>query len=365
MTDAPILSDDAMYEMVAARRPGAFFLGVVTTGVFCRPGCPARTPRRENVRFFAGPGEALRAGFRPCLKCRPLGAAPEVEAATRIARAIEAEPQRRWAGADLAEASGLGPRAARRAFESALGLTPTAFRDAVRLRGYKACLRAGDSATQAGYAAGYGGAAARHQGQAALGMNAKAYAARGAGERIEAVQAETPLGVLTLGATPKGVCWCKLSDDAEGGFADLASEFSGAEIDRVAPGPETLRFADAVAAFLDGRAPRPDLPVDLRGTAFQMQVWAALQAIPAGETPTYGQIAARIGRPGASRAVGSANGANKVAVIVPCHLVVAAGGLGGYAGGLKRKQALLDLEAAAEDDAASTETDASPRRGAS
>ena len=364
MTEAPA-TEDEMYAIVAARRPGAFFLGVVTTGVFCRPGCPARTPRRENVRFFPDAADALRAGFRPCLKCRPLGTAPEVAAAARMARAIEAGPERRWAGAELADAAGLGPRAARRAFEAALGMRPVAFRDAVRLRRYKRALRAGDSATEAGYAAGYGGAAARHQGQVALGMNAKSYATGGAGERIGAVQADTPLGVLTLAATAKGVCWCKLADDAEDGFGELAAEFPAAEIDRASPGEETLRFADAVTAFLEGRTPRPDLPVDLRGTAFQMQVWAALQAIPRGETPTYGEIAARIGRPGASRAVGSANGANKVAVIVPCHLVVAAGGLGGYAGGLTRKRALLDLEVATQRDAVSTETTARPRRGAS
>ena len=335
-----------MYAMVVARAPGDFLLGVVTTGIFCRPGCPARTPRRRNVRFFGAADEALRAGFRPCLKCRPLGTEPGVAAATRMARAIEAAPEARWSGPDLARVSGLSERAARRAFERSLGLTASAFRDAVRLRRYKHALRDGDSATGAGFAAGYGGAAARHDAQKGLGMTARAYAGGGQGERIEAVQADTPLGVLTLGATSRGVCYCRLTDEAGEGRDALAAEFPAATIADASPDAETLRFAGAVTAFLEGRAPRPDLPVDLRGTAFQMQVWQALREIAPGETPTYGEMAARIGRPGASRAVGSANGRNPVAVIVPCHLVVAAGGIGGYAGGTERKRRLLALEAA-------------------
>ena len=345
------MSEDEMYAVVATRAPGDFLLGVVTTGVFCRPGCPARTPRRENVRFFGAADEALGAGFRPCLKCRPLGAEPGVEAATRMARAIEAEPEARWSGSALARVSGLSERAARAAFARSLGLSPRAFRDAVRLRRYKGALRDGAGATEAGYAAGYGGPAARHAGQKELGMTARAYAGGGAGERIEAVQAETPLGVLTLAATGKGVCYCALTDEAGEGWDRLAAEFPAAGIVRAAPDAQVLAFADAVTAFLAGHAPRPDLPVDLRGTAFQMRVWQALREIAPGETPTYGELAARIGSPGASRAVGSANGRNRVAVIVPCHLVVAAGGLGGYAGGTARKQRLLALEAARPADA--------------
>ena len=340
-----MMTEDEMYAAVVARAPGDFFLGVVTTGVFCRPGCTARTPRRANVRFFGAADEALRAGFRPCLKCRPLGTEPGVAAATRIARAIEAEPGARWSGPDLAAASGLSERAARRAFARALGLSPRAFRDAVRLRRYKGALRDGASATDAGYAAGYGGPAARHAGQKELGMSASAYAAGGRGERIETVQVGTPLGVLTLAATTRGVCFCRLTDDAAEGRGGLRAEFPEATVTDAAPDARTSRFADAVVAFLEGRAPRPDLPVDLRGTAFQMRVWQALREIPPGETPTYGTLAARIGAPGASRAVGSANGRNRVAVIVPCHLVVAAGGIGGYAGGVARKRRLLALEA--------------------
>ena len=353
-----MLTDDERYAAVVARAPGDFFLGVTTTGVFCRPGCPARTPKRQNVRFFGGAAEAAAAGFRPCLKCRPLGTDPRTEAAVRAARAIEAAPHERWSGPALAAATGLSARAAMRAFEGTLGLTPLAFRDAVRLRRYKSALRAGQDATHAGYEAGYGGAAARHEAQKEIGMSAAAYRAKGAGERIEVVQTETPLGTLTLAATQKGVCYCKLTDppaeeafegsgsDANEGLAGLRAEFPAAQLVEAAPDTRTLRFAEAVTAFLEGHAPRPDLPVDLRGTAFQMRVWAALRAIPTGQTPTYAELAARIGSPKASRAVGSANGRNPVAVIVPCHLVVAANGLGGYAGGLERKEKLLALEAA-------------------
>ena len=339
------LTDDQMWDAVAARRPGPFLLGVVTTGVFCRPGCPARTPKRENVRFFREAREAAAAGFRPCLKCRPLGLEPRVDLAARAARAVREAPERRWSGTELGDATGAAPRTVRRAFEEALGLTPAAFRDAVRLGRYKAALRDGDSATVAGLEAGYGSEAQRHGGTRALGMGARAYARGGAGERIAHVAVPTPLGVMLLAATLKGVCFLRLGDEAEPMLAALRAEFPAAEHHAAPSGEAAHGFAEAVLAFLSGHAPRPDLPLDLRGTAFEMRVWSALREIPAGQTPTYADLAATIGAPKAARAVGGANARNKVAVLVPCHLVVARNGLGGYAFGLERKQRLLELEA--------------------
>ena len=344
MSTTSPLTDDERWAVVTARAPGDFFLGVVTTGVFCRPGCPARTPLRRNVRFYAAAHEAAAAGFRPCLKCRPLGADPNVETAVRAARAIEADPGARWTGAELAAATGVSARTAAARFEAALGLGPRAFRDAVRLRRYQGALRAGEGATNAGLDAGYASEAARHEGTKALGMTARAYAAGGAGEAIEWLSADSALGPMALAATAKGLCLLRFTDDAAPEDVVRAA-FPAAELSEAAPDGRLGAWAGAVAAFLDRGGPRPDLPTDLRGTAFQRRVWQALSEIAPGETPTYAEIAARIGSPKAHRAVGSANGKNPVAVVVPCHLVVASGGLGGYASGLERKRRLLALEA--------------------
>jgi AraC family transcriptional regulator of adaptative response/methylated-DNA-[protein]-cysteine methyltransferase len=336
------MDDDERWAVVARRGQGDFLLGVVTTGVFCRPGCPARTPRRENVRFFDRPSEAVAAGFRPCLKCRPLGTDPVIATAVRLARAIEVTSERRWTADELGEAAALSGRTAASRFEKALGISPRAFRDAVRLRRYKGSLRRGERATMAGLDAGYGGEAQRHEGTRALGMTARAYAKGGAGERIAYAVTDTALGAMVLAATAKGVCLLQLMDDEAAARAKLREEFPHAEL-MEAEG-DAPAFAEAVARFLEAGGPRPDLPLDLRGTAFQLRVWEALRAIPPGETRTYGALAGEIGSPGASRAVGSANACNRVAVLVPCHLVVAASGLGGYAGGLERKRRLLALE---------------------
>lgn len=342
-----IMTDDQRWDTVLARAPGDFFLGVVTTGIFCRPGCPARTPLRRNVRFFGAAAEAAAAGFRPCLKCRPLGTDPATETAVRAARAIEADSARRWTGAELAGTSGASARTTAARFEAAFGLTPRAFRDAVRLRRYQGALRGGEPATMAGLDAGYASEAARHEGTKGLGMTAKAYAKGGAGEAITWLGTGSALGPMVLAATAKGLCLLKFTDGSDPeGVVRVA--FPQAALTEASPDGELADWAVRVAGFLDGDAPRPDLPTDLRGTAFQRRVWQALSEIAAGETPTYAEVAGRVGSPKAHRAVGSANGKNPVAVVVPCHLVVAAGGLGGYAGGLERKRRLLALEAGAE-----------------
>ena len=342
------MTDDQRWAVVAARGAGDFFLGVATTGIFCRPGCPARTPLRRNVRFFEAAADAAAAGFRPCLKCRPLGADPALETAVRLARAIEAAPERRWTGSELAEASGVHARTAAARFEAAMALRPRAFRDAVRQRAYERGLRAGEPATMAGLDAGYASEAARHEGTKGLGMSARAYAKGGAGEEIAWTAADGALGPMVLAATAKGLCLLKFTD-GEAPLAVVRRAFPGAVLTEAGADHLLTGWAARVAGFLAAGGPRPDLPVDLRGTAFQRRVWQALQDIPAGETPTYAQLAERVGSPKAHRAVGSANGKNPVAVVVPCHLVVASGGLGGYAGGLERKRALLALEGAPRD----------------
>lgn len=341
-------TDDERWAIVAARGAGDFFLGVVTTGIFCRPGCPARTPLRRNVRFFETATDAAAAGFRPCLKCCPLGRDPALETAIALARAIEADPSKQWSGDDLAAIAGTHARTARARFAAAFGLSPRAFRDAVRLRRYGQALRGGERASMAGFEAGYNGEAARHAGTRDLGMTAKTYAAGGVGERIEWCGADSALGPMALAATAKGLCLLKFTDGAPPETV-VRRAFPAATLQKASDDALLSAWVADVAAFLDGAAPRPDVPVDLRGTAFQRRVWQALQDIARGETPTYAQIAARVGNPKAFRAVGTANGANPVAVVVPCHLVVAANGLGGYAGGLDRKERLLALERGAPD----------------
>lgn len=337
--------NDTEWAEFAARRPGLpFFIAVLSTGIFCRSGCPARTPKRANVRVTETAEEAGAAGFRPCLKCRPLGPDPLVAAVVSAARAIEADPAAPWDVPSLAEAAGMNDRALRRAFRQVLGTPPLKFRDAVRLRRFKLGLRRGEGVTASGYDAGYSGPAARHQAAAELGMTPSDYATGGQGVEIEVVVVPTALGSMVLAATARGICYLRF-DDTDDPLADLRREFPKATIAEAAADGVTAAHAIRVAAFLQEGGPRPDLPLDLFGTAFQLKVWEALTAIPTGEVRTYGELAKGIGHPGAARAVGSANARNRVAVLVPCHLVVAGGGkLGGYAGGLDRKRKLLALE---------------------
>lgn len=338
--------DERRWRIVEGRHTGDFFLGVKTTGIFCRPGCAARMPLRRNVRFFDDVQGAVTAGFRPCLKCKPLGDDPALSGAIAAARAIEAAPEARWTNAEIGAASGASARAAVAKFRAVLGLSPKAFRDAVRLRRYQQGLREGETATAAGLDAGYGSEAARHDGTRRLAMSTKAYARGGRGEVISWYETETRLGPIVLAATEKGLCLLQFLD-GRGGEERVRESFPNAEIAPAAKDAGLRSWAAEVVAFVEGDAPRPDLPTDLRGTAFQAKVWQALLDISPGQTPTYGDIATRVGAPKAFRAVGNANGKNPVAIVVPCHLVVASGGkLGGYAGGSERKKALLALERA-------------------
>lgn len=337
--------NESEWQDFIARHPGkGRYVAVLTTGIFCRFGCPARTPKRENVRIVDGPEEAAAAGFRPCLRCNPLGQDPKVLAVVRLARAFEADPAAEWSNEAMAEVAQLSPRALQRQFRDVMGLTPRAFRDGVRLRRFKEGLQAGEGVAGAGYDAGYGSAASIHHAARGLGMTAKDYAQKAKGLTIEAMVVPTALGPMVLAATERGICYLKF-DETDDPLAGLRDEFPDAAVIEAQPDSLTANFANQVALFLRAEGARPELPVDLYGTAFQLKVWAALQSIPAGEVRTYGELAKEIGHPGAARAVGSANAKNRVAVLVPCHLVLAGGGkLGGYAGGLERKRKLLALE---------------------
>jgi AraC family transcriptional regulator of adaptative response/methylated-DNA-[protein]-cysteine methyltransferase len=335
------LDDEARWRIALAkdrRFDGCFVTGVMSTGIYCRPSCPARPPKRENVRFFAGPADAEAAGLRACLRCRPEAQARDeaaVAEALRLLRvADEMLPLDR-----LAAATGYSPTHFQKVFKRAVGLSPAAYQRALRMEHAAEMLSGGESVTDAIYEAGYSAPSRFYEASGQLGMAPSAWAAGGRGVTIRWAVVSTSLGPMLVAATDKGVC--RLSFN-EGGEA-LAVRFPRAEL---VEGGE--HFAALLQQVIDAvEAPGTDhsIPLDVQGTAFQQAVWRELRRIPAGETRSYAEIAAAVGKPGAVRAAGSANGANNIAVLIPCHRVIRSdGSLGGYAYGLEIKQRLLDKE---------------------
>lgn len=306
---------------------GLFYAGVTSTMIFCRPSCPARKPHERNVQFYASPRAALLAGFRPCQRCRPLEhGRPPAPWLKGLLAEVERRPGRRMPDAEL-RARGLEPAAVRRYFLKNFGLTFQAYCRARRLGEAFNDLRTGGSGDDA--------------------VPTPPGAAH-TGEAIRLVWVETPLGTMTAGATAKGLCLLEFSDRRvlEEQLQLLRNRFRLPLFPGESPLFETLRRE--LAEYFAGRRRRFDLPLDQRGTEFQKKVWQALLRIPYGQTRGYAELAAALGRPGAARAVGSANGLNPISILVPCHRVVNAdGGLGGYGGGLWRKVRLLEIEKAA------------------
>jgi AraC family transcriptional regulator of adaptative response/methylated-DNA-[protein]-cysteine methyltransferase len=340
MTRADLDDDDRWRIALAKDRrfDGCFVTGVLSTGIYCRPSCPARPPKRENVRFFARPEDAEAAGLRACLRCRPEAQARDeaaVAEALRVLQAAEAVvPLER-----LAAATGYSPTHFQRLFTRAVGLSPAAYQRAVRLERAADALSGGESVTGAIYEAGYSAPSRFYEASAQLGMAPSAWAAGGRGVTIRWASVATSLGSMLVAATDKGVCRLSFGEGREA----LAARFPQAELVEGGEG-----FAALLQQVVDAvEAPGTDhtIPLDVQGTAFQQAVWRELRRIPAGETRSYAQIAAAVGKPGAVRAAGSANGANNVAVLIPCHRVIRSdGSLGGYAYGLEIKQRLLDKE---------------------
>lgn len=325
---------------------GRFVVGVVTTGIYCAPDCPARAARRENLRRFDTWGEAEGAGFRACLRCDPKQArrtdvpAEAVRIAILAIEAGETAPPL----AELAKRTGYSSFHFQRMFRSHTGLTPAAYARAVKARRLRDALAEGQGVLDASLAAGYG-AVSRAYVAAGTGLGMAPGRARrgGLGERIRAAQAISPFGPVLVGATVQGICFIGFGEAPDRLRSDLERRFPHACVE---DDNGTLRdWVAAVIATLHEPGRALLLPLDLRGTAFQMRVWQALSAIPPGATKTYSELAASIGAPRAVRAVGSACGANPVAPLVPCHRAVgAAGRLRGYRWGLPVKQALLDAE---------------------
>ena len=346
--DRPLTDDDrydAMLRRDAALRD-AFVVGVLTTGIYCRPGCPARAPKRENVRFFASTEEARASGLRACLRCKPDEARPGSDAVMRACRLIE-EAETAPSLDALAEAVGLSSFHFHRLFKDRTGVTPAAYAAQVRDRRAKAALSGGASVTEAVYDAGFGAPSRFYDAaHARFGMKPSAWKKAGEGETIRVTVAPCSLGQVLVAATDKGVSSIELGDEAAFMLDRFRRQFARAE---VTTGDADLNalVRRVVALIDDPKDPGLDLPLDVRGTAFQQKVWQALRTIPAGETWTYGDLARAIGKPGAARAVGAACGANPVCVVVPCHRVVGSdGSLTGYAWGTERKKELLRRERA-------------------
>ena len=335
---------DAAWQAVLARdraSDGRFVTGVLTTGIYCRPSCAARHPRRENVRFFADGAAARDSGLRACLRCRPDDAAADEAGIARAIALIEGAEAMPTLAA-LASVAGYSPFHFHRLFRRATGVTPAAYARGRRAVRAARALEENATVTDAIYEAGYA-APGRFYADAPdrLGMTPSAWRAGGRGETIRWGVAETDLGPLMVAATERGVCRVAFEADD----AALRVQFPSADI---APGGEALESLLAEAIAYVGQPGRAmTLPLDVRGTAFQQAVWRELSRVPPGETVSYAALAARAGKPGAARAAGSACGANPVALLIPCHRATRGDGtLGGYAYGLPIKRALLAREAA-------------------
>jgi len=341
--------DDPRWEAVVARnraQDGEFVFAVSTTGVYCRPSCPARRPRRENVSFFSRPAQAELAGFRACLRCRPKASSGDAQSdsAKEICRYIEQHLDEAVTLERLGKAFRQSPFHLQRRFKAALGITPRAYADSCRLRLLKRNLQAGDNVTRAMYDAGYGSSSRLYEKTASqLGMTPDKYRRGAVAATVRYAIVDSPLGRMLIAATDRGVCSIQFARTDGELIEGLKHEF-----------PFALRKPDqgglqawiaSLLATMTGSEVNSALPLDIRATAFQRRVWTYLQSIPFGSTRSYIQVAKAIGQPKASRAVARACATNPVAVAIPCHRVVREdGNIIGYRWGVERKKALLEME---------------------
>jgi AraC family transcriptional regulator of adaptative response/methylated-DNA-[protein]-cysteine methyltransferase len=316
---------------------GTFVYGVLTTGVYCRPSCGARTPLRRNVRFYPTPAEAERDGLRPCRRCRPK---EDVGAPMREVRAfLETHAGERVTLASLAELAHMSPFHLQRTFKREVGMSPRDYQEAFRMARLKTSLRESLGVADAVYEAGFGSSSRVYErADTKLGMTPGEYRTGGRGVEISYATFPTPLGDMLLGATDRGICFLQFGAGVEA----LRTEFPAASLREAAPQEQLREWAKRIAEFVGS-----DFPLALTGTPFQMKVWDFLRSIPRGETRTYAQVAAAIGRKSAVRAVAGACAANRVALLVPCHRVIRGdGAISGYRWGVERKRALLAAEKA-------------------
>ena len=334
-----VVNRDAAYD-------GKFVYAVATTGIYCRPSCPARRPKRTHVRFHESTAEAERAGFRPCKRCKPDQRslfqlhAGKVAEACRLIEAAEVEPKLDH----LARKAGLSPYHFHRIFKSVLGVTPKAYAIAHRHKRVRAELGKAATVTEAIYDAGFNsGGRFYATASEVLGMTPSEFRSGAAAADIKYSIGECTLGLILVAASGKGVCAIELGDNPDALRRDLQKLFPRAKL--IAGDKNFERLVAKVIAFVENPKAGLDLPLDIRGTAFQHRVWAALQRIPVGRTVSYAEIAEKIGAPGSARAVARACASNRIAVAIPCHRVVRSdGSLSGYRGGISRKRSLLARE---------------------
>ncbi len=328
-----------------ARFDGAFVFGVKTTGIFCRPSCSARRPKRENVQFFGEAGEAEACGFRACLRCKPTEAKeadPMIAKVVAACRELADYPEATLT--ELAATAEMSPYHFQRKFKEIIGISPKKYAEAIKMEKFRDEVRAGSDVTTAMYEAGFGSSRGLYEKAAeGLGMTPSTYKKGGAGMKINYTVTDCELGKLLVARTKRGICSVTFGDSAEELARGLAEEFPNADI---AEGAEDLKNAVAsILKYLEGKQRRLILPLDLQATAFQMQVWDFLRKIPYGETRSYAEVAEALGDRKKVRAVAQACARNRVAMVIPCHRVVASDGkLSGYRWGVERKRRLLEKE---------------------
>jgi AraC family transcriptional regulator, regulatory protein of adaptative response / methylated-DNA-[protein]-cysteine methyltransferase len=341
--------DDPRWNSVVARdaaRDGEFVFAVSSTGVYCRPSCAARRPRRENVQFFEKPDQAEQAGYRACLRCRPksFSGNPESDSVKAICRFIEQHLDEPVTLDRLGKEFQQSPFHLQRRFKAVLGITPREYADSCRLRLLKRNLQAGDSVTRAMYDAGYGSSSRLYEKTASqLGMTPDKYRRGAIAASIRYTCADSPLGRMLIAATDRGICAIQFARSDGELIEGLKREFPFAT--RKVDEGGLRSWASALLGHMRGKDLNSSLPIDIRATAFQRRVWTYLQSIPFGATRSYSEVAKGIGRPTAVRAVARACATNPVAVAIPCHRVVREdGSMGGYRWGMERKKALLEME---------------------
>ena len=344
--------DPKMWEAVQtrdSRADGRFVYAVRSTGIYCRPTCPSRRPAPHRVAFFPRAVDAEAAGFRACKRCLPDQDSPSAGLVRRVCKYIQEGLDNSDSAPTLAElgrAVGSSPSHLQRVFKAVTGVTPRQYASAWRLDRFKAMIKDGQDISTALYEAGYGSSSRLYEASdAQMGMSPGVYRKGGMGMNIYHTVVACPMGLLLVAATDKGVCSVKIGDSGPALEENLLDEFPSANHKQ--DGGHLAIWAAEILSYLDGEKTGLDLPLDIQATAFQQQVWRMLRTIPYGETRSYQQVARSLGKNDSSRAVGTACGANPVALVIPCHRVLRKdGGLGGYRWGLERKKSLLEMEQA-------------------
>ena len=354
-----MLDEASCWEAIQKRdrsQDGLWFVGVITTGVYCRPSCTSRHALRKNVRFYRTSQEAERDGLRPCLRCRPLESASGTASADKmweLCRYIDSHSDGRVDLQELSARAGLSRFHLQRTFKAVVGVTPKQYADARRMAKLKSGLKRAKDVTEAVYDAGFGSSSRVYErADTRLGMTPNQYRRGGEGVEITYATQETALGLMMIGATDRGICFLQFGESRDELAAALRKEYPKAQAEPMPetigkPGTQFRGWMEALRNHLTGHVgiAAHEIPLDVRATSFQMRVWTYLQSIPAGQVQSYSEVANGIGQPSAVRAVARACATNTVAIVIPCHRVIrGTGELGGYRWGLARKRALIDLE---------------------